>query len=275
MRILCVALLFCITSVLAQGQEAVVRRNVNLRSDASTDSEPITLLTPPARLTLLSPDKQKGYYHVRTSDGKEGWVFSRNVSLIDSPAPSTPDSTLHTSSTRVGPSEIYPDPVRTPGLANPDVTQDNITDNICSLNWSTKSIRPPSSYTTKLKLKQMGEYGDTVADPGAKCMLNSNNRACYEEDHLISLQNGGNPTAPDNLWPEPYNTKIDGVVVGARQKDKVENFIHDEICFDIPNHKKNSNIPAHISITLQRGQEILATEWYACYLSIQNKEDCR
>ena len=74
---------------------------------------------------------------------------------------------------------------------------------------------------------------------------------------------------------EPYNTKINGKVVGARQKDIVEGFIHDEMCFAIPDGKKNSKIPAHTSITLQRGQEILATDGYTCYLSIQKGEDCQ
>jgi len=36
----------------------------------------------------------------------------------------------------------------------------------------------------------------------------SDNPACYEEDHLISLENGGDPKDPKNLWPEPYNTKV-------------------------------------------------------------------
>ena len=113
------------------------------------------------------------------------------------------------------------------------------------------------------------------SDPSAACMFNSGNRKCYEEDHLISLENGGHPKDPKNLWPEPYNTKINGKVVGARQKDIVEGFIHDEMCFAIPDGKKNSKIPAHTSITLQRGQEILATDWYTCYLSIQKGEDCQ
>jgi hypothetical protein len=68
--------------------------------------------------------------------------------------------------------------------------------------------------------------------------------ACYEEDHLISLENGGNPTDPRNLWPEPYNTMVGGVIMGAHQKDVVEGFIHDEICHDIPGARKNSYIPA-------------------------------
>ncbi len=121
----------------------------------------------------------------------------------------------------------------------------------------------------------MTEYGDTVSDASAACPFNSNNRKCYEEDHLIALEDGGNPEDPKNLWPEPYDTKINGKTVGAHQKDIVEGFIHDEICFAIPDSKKNSKIPAHTSITLQRGQEILTKDWYTCYLAIQRGKDCQ
>ena len=117
-------------------------------------------------------------------------------------------------SSRIGPPEIYPDPVRTPGAANPQVTQGNIQDNICNRQWSTKQIRPPSAYTSKLKKKQLREYGDTVHQTRAelinpstgkvdatRCVAHSDNMACYEEDHLIPLEDGGNPTDPRNLWP--------------------------------------------------------------------------
>jgi hypothetical protein len=172
---------------------------------------------------------------------------------------------------RIGPAEIYPDPVRTSGAANPEVTQRNIQDNICNRHWSTKLIRPPAGYTSKLKRKQLREYGDTVhqaraqlVNPStgkvdtARCVAHSDNPACYEEDHLIPLEDGGDPTDPRNLWPEPYNTMAGGTIMGARQKDVVEGFIHDEICYGIPDSKKNSYIPATTSITLRRGQEILA-----------------
>ena len=99
--------------------------------------------------------------------------------------------------------------------------------------------------------------------------------ACYEEDHLISLEAGGNPTDPRNLFPEPYNTRVGGVIMGAHQKDVVEGFIHDEICHDTPGAKKNSFIPATTSITLKRGQEILAGDWYACYLAIKDGKACK
>jgi len=114
---------------------------------------------------------------------------------------------------KAGPSWAYPDPRRTPGFTNPDVTQENIEQTICNPEWSTKSIRPPESYTTGLKKKQMQAWGlpGTTAD--------------YEEDHLISLELGGSPSDSRNLWPEPYNPSPD-----ARQKDTVENYLYKEVC---------------------------------------------
>jgi hypothetical protein len=189
---------------------------------------------------------------------------------------------------RIGPADIYPDPAITPGAANPEVTQQNIQDNICNRQWSTRLIRPPSEYTSRLKRKQLREYGDIVHQTRAelinpntgkvdttRCVAHSDNMACYEEDHIISLEDGGNPTDPRNLWPEPNNTKVGWVIMGAHQKDVVEGFIHDEICYDIPNSKKNSNVPATTSVTLKRGQEILAGDWYACYLAIKAGKPCK
>jgi hypothetical protein len=63
--------------------------------------------------------------------------------------------------------------------------------------------------------------------------------------------------------------------MGAHQKDIVEAFIHDEICYDIPRWKKNSHIPATRAITLKRGQEIFASDWYACYQAIRNGNPCK
>jgi hypothetical protein len=176
----------------------------------------------------------------------------------------------------------------TPGAANPEVTQRNIQDTICSRRWSTKLIRPPAGYTSRLKRKQLREYGDTVHQARAelinpntgkveitRCVPHSDNMACYEEDHLIPLEDGGDPTDPRNLWPEPYNTQVGGTIMGAHQKDVVEGFIHDEICYDISGARKNSYIPATVSITLRRGQEILAGDWYACYQAIKNGKPCK
>jgi hypothetical protein len=99
-----------------------------------------------------------------------------------------------------------------PGAINPAVTQANIKTTICKSGW-TKTIRPPASYTTKLKKYQMAQWH--IAGP----------TSALEEDHLISLELGGNPTDPNNLWPEPWNGPY-----GAHKKDRYENFLHREVC---------------------------------------------
>jgi hypothetical protein len=140
--------------------------------------------------------------------------------------------------THVGPADIYPDPARTPGATNPDITQENIRETICNARWSTKSIRPPASYTNQLKVEQIREYG--YSDSALKD---------YEEDHFIPLELGGNPTDPKNLWPEPFDTSIpDG---GAHSKDKVENYLHAEVCAG--------------SFTLEQAQREITEDWYRVY----------
>jgi hypothetical protein len=104
---------------------------------------------------------------------------------------------------------LVADPVRTPGVLNPDVRQETIAETICKSGW-TRTIRPPVSYTNELKLRQMREYG-VGGSPSD-----------YQEDHLISLEMGGHPTDPRNLWPEPYPH--------ASEVDRIENEINDEIC---------------------------------------------
>jgi hypothetical protein len=103
----------------------------------------------------------------------------------------------------------HADTVRTPGVLNPDVTQATINSTICVRGW-TKTIRPPTSYTNDLKQKQMREYGvgGSLSD--------------YQEDHLISLELGGHPTDPRNLWPEPYPR--------ASEVDSIENDLNDKVC---------------------------------------------
>jgi hypothetical protein len=103
----------------------------------------------------------------------------------------------------------HADVARTPGVLNPDVAQANIDTTICKHGW-TKTIRPPTSYTNDLKRKQMREYGVGGA-------LDD-----YQEDHLISLELGGHPTDPRNLWPEPYPR--------ASEVDSIENELNAKVC---------------------------------------------
>jgi hypothetical protein len=104
---------------------------------------------------------------------------------------------------------VVADPLRTPGVLNPDVTQATIGSTICVQGW-TRSIRPPTEYTNALKLRQMGAYGET-GPPSA-----------FQEDHLISLELGGHPTDPRNLWPEPYPR--------ASHVDAIENELNAQVC---------------------------------------------
>ena len=97
----------------------------------------------------------------------------------------------------------------TPGALNPDVTQLTIRSTICVRGW-TRTIRPPVEYTNALKARQMRAYGET-GDPSD-----------YQEDHLISLELGGAPTDPRNLWPEPYPR--------ASAVDQIENDLNAKVC---------------------------------------------
>jgi hypothetical protein len=80
-----------------------------------------------------------------------------------------------------------PNHTLTPRVTNPEVTQDNINQTICVSGW-TKTIRPTMTYMNKLKQEQIKEYHYKDKCP-ASC----------EEDHLISLQLGGNPTNSKDL----------------------------------------------------------------------------
>lgn len=164
------------------------------------------------------------------------------------PAPATPTAPVTQADVnriwqiaqRIGPPDIYP-PAFATGATNPDITQETIAQTICNPQWSTKSIRPPASYTTQLKIKQLQQLA--YADQNTKD---------FEEDHLISLELGGNPTDPANLWPEPYNASIaDG---GAKNKDKVENYLHAQVCSG--------------ALTLQEAQQKIVNDWYAVYKSM-------
>lgn len=97
----------------------------------------------------------------------------------------------------------------TPGAFNPAVRQSTIDQTICVHGW-TKTIRPPASYTNRLKVEQMAQYGETGSPSG------------YEEDHLIPLELGGAPRDPHNLWPEPRNQ--------ARHSDPLETQLKHRVC---------------------------------------------
>jgi hypothetical protein len=124
----------------------------------------------------------------------------------------------------------------TPGAINPDVTQDNIKTTICVVGW-TNTVRPPTSYTNRLKTKQLAQYG-----------YSDKKLADYEEDHLIPLSSGGHPSNEQNLWPQPYRSGL----ITAYNKDTLERKIHKDICSG--------------KISLKDAQSIFMGDWVGYYL---------
>jgi hypothetical protein len=119
-----------------------------------------------------------------------------------------------------------PNPLYTPGSASPLVTQANIQKTICVAGY-TGTVRPPSSYTTALKKKQLASYYKGNCAVGQGC----------EEDHLVALEIGGNPTDEKNLWPEPNYSP----------KDACENRLKKAVCDG--------------ALTLKQAQQGIAGNW--------------
>lgn len=133
-----------------------------------------------------------------------------------------------------------PDKACTPGAIDPRVTQETVQSTICVKGY-TQKVRPPVSVTEKIKQERMQAYGDTDS------LKN------YELDHLIPLELGGCPDCIANLWPEPYNTPL-----GAHEKDKVENDLHDRVC--------------NGQLSLTQAQNEIVTDWAAVYKQIQGNK---
>jgi hypothetical protein len=81
------------------------------------------------------------------------------------------------------------------------------------------------------------EYGIASHAPGQ-----------YEVDHLISLELGGSNDIA-NLWPEPADPRP-----GFHEKDRVENYLHDQICGG--------------ALSLQDAQTRIATNWFEIYQTL-------
>jgi len=128
----------------------------------------------------------------------------------------------------------------TPGAINPAVTQATIRSTICVVGW-TATVRPPVAYTNQLKYDQLHSGYNLDGDLNMKH---------YEEDHIVPLEVGGNPSSTLNLFPEPRNIKF-----GAYFKDQLENRIHQLVC--------SSQLSLHLA------QRVFLVNWekgYAKYI---------
>jgi hypothetical protein len=127
-----------------------------------------------------------------------------------------------------------PDPKITPGAINETVTQANIRATICKKGW-TRTIRPPVSYTNRLKHQLMRKYG--VAGESLRA---------YELDHLVPLELAGAPGDPANLWPQPRTGAWN-----ADLKDDLERTLNRRVCWG--------------RMTLAEAQGAIRTNWIDAY----------
>lgn len=114
----------------------------------------------------------------------------------------------------------------TPGDIFPDATSAQI----CTPGYASSVRDVPQS----VKSQVYAAYGIAKRSPGQ-----------YEVDHLVSLQLGGSNDI-SNLWPEAAKP-----VPGFHEKDRVENYLHDEVCAG--------------KISLKEAQAEIATNWLTVY----------
>ncbi len=132
------------------------------------------------------------------------------------------------------PNGTLPDPVCTPGATDPHVTQTTLDTTICRAGGYTSTVRPPEAVTSVEKRSALRSYSDTAPT------------STYELDHLVSLELGGSPNSPRNLWPEPGGS--------PNPKDKLEGALHDLVC----SHR----------MTLTDAQNAIAGDWVTTYRQV-------
>ena len=147
------------------------------------------------------------------------------------PAPANPGTAASSIGQRTKTSgcvsqNALPDAACTPGAIFADAT----TAQICRPGYSSGVRNVPESEKTEV----YREYGITHHSAGE-----------YEVDHLISLELGGSNDIA-NLWPEPAEPRP-----GFHEKDKVENYMHDQVCSG--------------AVSLHDAQVQIATDWLSIY----------
>lgn len=242
-KLLSILLLSLLFTVLSFAETAVVKRNVTLRPDPSTDNESITTLAPGQRVTLISLRKKNGYLHVSV-DKQKGWVWARNIDIDESSADETEDhgtsatSAKHKTETteatdtctagstegvkHIGPAELYPDPMKTPGCA---ATLD-VDDLTKAWTENCPGGKDTCTYSQAHRKVSKGERTfiyDEYNVPSAKRNIDNG-----EIDHFYPLCAGGSNSA-SNLWFQPIANDWNGRNFGFKEKDKLEAWICKQI----------------------------------------------
>jgi len=127
-----------------------------------------------------------------------------------------------------------PNPQITPGAIDPAVTPQNLQSTVCVKGY-TATVRPDKRVTNRLKREQIRQY-----------RYDDTNPRNYEQDHLIPLSIGGNPSDPRNMWPQPR----DGAW-GADEKNDLEFIAYRLVC--------------NGQLNLKEAQRRIATNWIEAY----------
>ncbi len=133
-------------------------------------------------------------------------------------------------------SDPLPDPHCTPGAVDPQVTQADVGSTICTSGF-TSTIRPPESVTEPEKEASAAAYGYAGSLHVA------------EYDHLISLELGGDPNDPANLWVEPPDNP--NATSFANTKDQLESRLNNLVCSG--------------QLSLGAAQQAIASNWVTAY----------
>jgi len=236
-RFLLPSLLF---ATLTFADTAVVKRNVTLRPDPSTHNQAIATLAPGQRVTLVSLRKTNGYLHVTVGQQK-GWVWARNVGVEESTDETEGRSTTAKRSTEgtdaciagsidgvnhVGPPELYPDSMKTPGCAA-TLEVDDLTK-----VWTENCPGGKDSCTYSQSHRRVSKGERTFIYEEYKVPSAKRNIDSGEIDHFYPLCAGGSNGA-SNLWYQPIDNEWNGRNFGFKEKDKLEAWI----CKQIKAHK--------------------------------------
>ena len=125
--------------------------------------------------------------------------------LIIASCTATPEHAVQITPAHCVAHDALPDQHSTTGAVFPNVTSARV----CKAGYAS-SVRNVSQ---AVKDKVYTEYGIAKHSTGE-----------YEVDHEIPLEIGGSNDIA-NLWPEPYTGPYN-----AHEKDKVENYLHDQVC---------------------------------------------
>ena len=115
------------------------------------------------------------------------------------------------------------------------------------IKTATKAQICVSGYAGSVRNVPTSEKNQVYAEYG----ILSHTTGQYEVDHHVSLELGGSNNIA-NLWPEAASPKP-----GFHEKDKVENYLHSQVCSG--------------AISLKQAQIEIATNWLAVYNSMPSK----